>query len=286
MSSLDRRRSDRFADLLDEVNGRPRNHRRNGVDDELERLVQVAGRVSALSALAPAPRAEFRSDLRATLLARIEREGIGATADERVKQVAIRAALAGETKPIRQMPTSRSGRTRAALLAGVTAGALALSGVSAASTEALPGDPLYQVKRSTELAQLALAGSDQSRGHLYLEFAQNRLREARKVAPERLAAVLADMDVVTTSGASLLATAAVHQADAGALAALATFVSQQRARLGDLAGALPNDAAESVRSSLALLDAVQARATSLTNALAKGCAIPTVDDLGPRPVAC
>ena len=54
----------------------------------------------------------------------------------------------------------------------------AVSGMSAASGDAIPGDALYGVKRSTEQAQLALAGSDVSRGQLHLEFARTRLAEA------------------------------------------------------------------------------------------------------------
>jgi hypothetical protein len=284
VSSFDRRRSDRFADYLEESTRRPRSHRRIDVDHELGLLIQTAGRVSTLSATL-APRGEFRDGLRAMLLTKIGNDGIGATADAKAHQAAIRAALAAETKPVREMRATRHGRARAALLAGVAAGALALSGVSAASTEALPGDPFYQVKRSAERAQLALAGSDQSRGQLYLDFARGRLREARKVTPEHVAAVLADMDAATVSGASLLTKFAVQRADADVLVPLMAFVGQQRERLGELARAIPASA-DSVRGSLALLDAVRRRATDLTDALATGCVAATVDRLGPKPVGC
>ena len=72
------------------------------------------------------------------LMAKIERDGIGVTAAQRADEAADRAALAGETQVVRSVPAG-GGRTRAAVLAGFTAGALALSGVSAASTDALPG---------------------------------------------------------------------------------------------------------------------------------------------------
>ncbi len=55
---------------------------------------------------------------------------------------------------------------------------MAVSGISAASENASPGDALYGVKRSTERAQLAMAGSDVTRGQLSLDFAQTRLTEA------------------------------------------------------------------------------------------------------------
>ena len=47
------------------------------------------------------------------------------------------------------------------------------------------GATSYNVKRSTERAQLALAGSDVSRGKLYLEFAGSRLDEAGRTAVSR-----------------------------------------------------------------------------------------------------
>ena len=48
---------------------------------------------------------------------------------------------------------------------------MAVSGMSAASENAMPGDALYGVKRSTERAQLALASSEVNRGQLFLDFA-------------------------------------------------------------------------------------------------------------------
>jgi hypothetical protein len=294
--SSSRRRSDRLAELLDEMSGRPRNHRRNGVDEELDALVRLAGRVSALpTAIEPDP--EFRGGLRAMLMAKIEREGIGATADEKTRPLPTREAVAAKTQPVRLVPisglagssiagTARVSRTRAALIIGVTAGALTLSGVSAASTDASPGEPLYQVKRSAERAQLALAGSDQSRAHLYFEFAHSRLREARKVSPERVTDVLADMDQETVAGVKLLATVAIQRTDPSALTAIASFVDQQRARLGEFAKAAGSDARDAVSDALARLDAVQTRTNGLASALAKGCPIPTSDDLGPVPTPC
>src|SRR5207245_7569974 len=93
-------------------------------------------------------------------------------------------------------------RARGAVLVGLAAGTLALSGMSAASGNAMPGDPLYGVKRSTESARLALAGSDISRGQLYLEFARNRLAEAQAIGPNGagLSGMLDDMDAETRDG--------------------------------------------------------------------------------------
>src|SRR5215831_1945965 len=178
-----RRRSDRFAELLDESTGRRRRHRRSELDTELAPLVATAAEVSATRA-APDPTDDFKAGLRAMLLATAEREGIGATAEEKAVQAASRAAMSANTEVVKQVRTPSSGRARAAVIIGVVAGALLLSGVSAASTSALPGSPLYQVKRTNERAQLALAGSDVSRGKLYLDFAASRLNEAHQVSPD------------------------------------------------------------------------------------------------------
>ena len=279
---FDRRRSERFAELLDEMSGRRRHHRRTELDGDLATLVRLVGRVGTARE-GPDPGAEFRTGLRSVLLATIDREGIGVTAAEKAAEAAKRAALAGKTQKFRQVGVAGTGRARAAVLIGVTAGALALSGVSAASTDSLPGDPLYQVKRSSERAQLALAGSDQSRGQLYLEFAHSRLQEARRVDAAHLEAVLDDMNRETVAGVSLLASAAVQRGDAGALKVLDWFVREQRVSLSELHKTLPVAGVEPVGRSLALLTDVEKRASDLTSALATGCDVSAVDRLGPKP---
>ncbi len=136
-------------------------------------------------------------------MAKIERDGIGVTGRAKAAEPANRAALAGKTQVVRQVSAGH-GRTRAAVLIGVTAGALALSGVSAASTDSLPGDALYQVKRSSERAQLALAGSDLSRGQLHLEFATAACARRSRCQPFEAAGGLADMDGEASEGVRLI----------------------------------------------------------------------------------
>jgi len=282
---FDHRRAERFALLLDEANGRRRTHRRSSLDGELSRLVTLAGRAGQLPT-APEPDPEFRTGLRAMLMAKVARDGIGTQAVERAAHAANRAALAGKTQPIRQVPAG-AGRTRAAVLIGVTAGALALSGVSAASTKALPGEPLYPVKLSSERAQLALAGSDVSRGKLRLEFARVRLSEAEHVSGDLLRRVLADMDDETRQGVLMLTTAAVAQNDTAAVELVQQFVDRQRDLLTDLRRSLGRAGPEATAASNALLRAVEARAKALRAALDRGCQIgPGADELGPKPTSC
>jgi hypothetical protein len=281
---FDRRRAERFAQLLDEANGRRRTHRRSSIDDELHDLVALAARTGE-ARVAPVPDPEFRAGLRAMLMAKIERDGIGTQAVERAAHAANRAALAGKTQPIRQVPAG-AGRARAVLLIGVTAGALALSGVSAASTKALPGDPLYPVKLSSERAQLALAASDLSRGKLRLEFARLRLSEARQVGPDVLPQVLADMDHETREGVKLLTGVAVEHGDTVALDLVEQFVSRQRESLADLRQGLGRAGAAATEASERLLRQVGARAGQLRGTLASNCHIGPLDALGPKPTTC
>jgi hypothetical protein len=281
-SMFDRRRSDRFAELLEEAGGRRRRHRRTDVDPEVSELVGLVGRVQELPV--PAPTEDFRDNLRAMLLATIERDGIGVTATEKEAQNAAREALAGKTKPVRQVQATGGGRARAAVLIGVTAGALVLSGVSLASTDSLPGDPLYQVKRSSEQAQLALAGSDASKGQLHLEYARSRLSEAGQVDADRIATVLADMDTETTSAVVLLFNAAMNHQDTSSVDSVRQFVADQRSALTQLSTTSPA-AAQAVQASLALLDRIQIRIAQVQTALSTGCKSVTMDGLGPSP-AC
>jgi hypothetical protein len=79
-------------------------------------------------------------------------------------------------------------RPRTRLAKGLTAGGLsvgvaasAFGGVAAASSDALPGDSLYGLKRGIEDFKLGLAGDDDERGRAHLDQASTRLNEARRL---------------------------------------------------------------------------------------------------------
>lgn len=59
--------------------------------------------------------------------------------------------------------------------------ASALGGVAAASSDALPGDSLYGLKRGIEDVKLGLADGVDERGRVYLDHASTRLSEARRL---------------------------------------------------------------------------------------------------------
>jgi uncharacterized protein DUF5667 len=286
---LDRRSAERFAELLDETTAGHRHHSRGPGDDQFAELVAIGG---SLSAAKPGVRVdpEFRVGLRAMLIATAERDGLGrtssavepeTTAPAAPGRTGLRAGLFGSG--------GRRIRTRGAIVIGVAAGAMAVSGISAASENASPGSALYGVKRSTERAQLAIAGSDATRGQLSLDFARTRLAEAAAMpggGPE-FARVLDDMDVSTRKGVRLLNTSAVSRRDTKPLTTIDGFVAGQRQTLTPVLGKLTETGRQRAMISLALLEDVHQRADDLRIGL--NCA-PVVsagsDLLGPKLKDC
>ncbi|HZN17171.1 MAG TPA: DUF5667 domain-containing protein [Micromonosporaceae bacterium] len=296
---FERRRAERLAQLLDDAAGGSAPDRQPHRGAELAPLVTVAERLAQLR-LDGEPDADFRAGLRAMLLATAERDGIGCTAT-----AAAGAPRAGRPSPAPTAPATRRPavpatrrpagpgrrprlRAREAVIIGVATGTLALSGMSAASGDALPGDPFYAIKRSTERAQLALTSSDVSRGQLYLEFAKTRATEAQAVRadPALLASVLADTDTQTSQGVRLLTTAAVQRRGPDALDLVDGFVAVQGARLAELRAATGGPANARVAQSQVLLDRVTERSARLRTALGCGAGSEGSDALGPRPGTC
>jgi hypothetical protein len=278
---LDRRGAERFAELLDETTGGRRHHARSQADEQLAELVTIGQSLSAARrSIRVEP--EFRTGLRAMLVATAERDGIGRPAEADPETTA-------ETAPrsIRSLFTRGSARrirARGAIVIGVAAGAMAISGISAASESARPGDALYGVKRSTERAQLAMAGSDLTRGQLSLEFARNRIAEAGQLPGDDgdFGTVLNDMDNDTRQGVRLLTGAAVTRKDKAPLGTVDAFVNAQRARMVPVLDGLSPANQERAATSMSLLDKVADRSDLLQVGLSCGEADPTTtDSLGP-----
>ena len=123
-SLFHRRRAERLAQLLDEATGRPRHHARAVHDEELAGYVRLGTGLVRTAGVVAGPSDEFRTSLRAMLVATAERDGIGATSGE-APETGKRAV------PIR--PVVGGKRARGAVLVGLAAGTLALSGMSAAT---------------------------------------------------------------------------------------------------------------------------------------------------------
>jgi hypothetical protein len=280
---LDRRSAERFAELLDETTGSRRHHSRGSADERLAELVAIGSSLSA-----PKPGAgvdpEFRTGLRAMLVATAERDGIGRTAATAEAQ----PETATTTSRLKAGLLGRGGRrfrARGAIVIGVAAGAVAVSGISAASENASPGDALYGVKRSTERAQLAMAGSDVNRGQLSLDFARTRLAEAAAMrgGDAGFTGVLDDMDADTRKGVKLLTTSSVARRDAKPLVTVDDFVAEQRQKLMPVLDQVGPDNRERAMGSLSLLDSVHERTDDLRSGLECTPVTPAgSDSLGPK----
>lgn len=272
---LRRRRAARFALLTDETDGG--RSARWSSDPRLRKLVALANRLRATgSELEIDP--TFRVKLRAKLITAAIQDGVGTTA---------RPGL-----PIcphqhrRALVRTKGRRLRLAVLAGIAAGSLGFVGIAQASEEALPGQWLYEVKRSTEQLQLAQAGSDFHRGQFHLDWAQRRLAEAA-VSRTGQRKLLADMEHDTLRGVYLLTTAVVERQRPAALDAIDSFTTEQRNHLRrfirDTTGIEQMQAA----SALQLLDRIDQRVAYLRQHLV--CAdllLVGVDELGPELAGC
>jgi hypothetical protein len=286
-SVFSRQRAERFAQLLDEAGGARRHHVRSKTDHDLTDLVDVSHRLGRID-FGVQVDPEFKDGLRAMLMATIEREGIGATAVDAEPTVPVGGTRRRSAGSISWLPV-RSRRARGAVVIGLAVGTLAISGISAASGDAMPGDTLYGMKRTGEKAQLAMAGSPVSRGQLYLDFAKTRVNEASAATGDvpGLAGLLDEMDNETREGVKLLHTSAVDRRDAAALDAVDAFSGQQRQTLTGMLESTSGNARNRTIGSLQLLDAIKRRTEGLRGTLRCGDFTGMgVDELGPRPGRC
>ncbi|EHN76583.1 DUF5667 domain-containing protein [Streptomyces coelicoflavus] len=238
------------------------------------------GRLTALArGLATLPRPELDPEVkvvqRAQLVAAFEamlQEGTagGGAADTSVPEQ--RRARGTH----RAAPLSRF-RPRSRLAKGLTAGGLSVSvaagafgGVAAASSDALPGDSLYGLKRGIEDFRLGLADGNDERGRAYLDLASTRLSEARRLMErgrsgpldhESLGEVrraLSGMRHDASEGHRLLSAAYAHDPDSLApMQALSAFSQSHRETWGALRERLPvqlGDVSEQVSSVFAAID--------------------------------
>ncbi|MET9535403.1 MULTISPECIES: DUF5667 domain-containing protein [unclassified Streptomyces] len=159
---------------------------------------------------------------------------------------------AHRASPLRKLrPRSRWSKGLAAggLTVGVAAGAF--SGVAAASSDALPGDSLYGLKRGMEDLKLGMANDDAARGEIYLDQASTRLQEARRLMErdragrldhEQLGEVrraLNGMNHDAGEGHRLLHEAYARNGTLGPIQTLSSFSRSHREAWSRLRGRLP-----------------------------------------------
>ncbi|MCX5013262.1 MULTISPECIES: DUF5667 domain-containing protein [unclassified Streptomyces] len=221
--------------------------------DRLLALASVLGERMPRPVLDPEVKVVQRAQLVAAMETMVmeERAGGGAASDPQVPEQRTGRGAHRATSLRKLRPRSRWSKGIAAggLTVGVAAGAF--SGVAAASSDALPGDHLYPVKRGMEDLKLGMADDDSDRGELYLDQASNRLSEARRLM-ERDRAGLLDHESLgeirralagvkhdAEEGHRLLQAAYERDGSLGPIQALSSFSRSHRDAWGKLRERLP-----------------------------------------------
>ncbi|MFD5544279.1 DUF5667 domain-containing protein [Streptomyces sp. NPDC127079] len=282
------RRANAFAQALEEQPDRdPAAERSEGPVGDAPATPDRAepterGELLALATgLAALPKPELDPEVkvvqRARLVAAMEAmlaEGtLGGAADSAVpgqrsgsSKGAHRASPLGRLRPRSRLT---KGLAAGGLSVGVAAGAF--GGVAAASSDALPGDSLYGLKRGIEDFKLNyLSDGDGQRGQTYLDQASTRLMEARRLMERdrgghldhesigEIRRTLSGMQHDVTEGHRLLHEAYERDPDSlGPIQALSAFAQSHRQAWGALRERLPvqlGDVSQQVTSVFAAID--------------------------------
>lgn len=292
VNPMERRRIEQFNKILDQSETHDHLHSQPSSSSE-EELFDMVGATEQLDHLGDhmtrsiSPDQDFQAKLRQRLMAVAAVQGIGATAKHHASAPVADPVTAPVTDTEPGPRRFRGGR-RLAILAALLTGTVALSGVSTASGDAMPGDALYGVKRSTESAQLALAGSDLSKAQLHLEFARTRVHEAVAVSSDddAVIATLEDMNSEILAGASLLGEVAAEDTDAAALDHFDHFANGHRHDMVSLISDLDGEPREVATESLTLLEDASMRSVQLRSAISCTDHNGPSDQFGPLPGAC
>ncbi|MFF8379606.1 DUF5667 domain-containing protein [Streptomyces sp. NPDC015661] len=202
---------------------------------------------------------------------------------------------AHRASPLRRLrPRSRWSKGLAAggLTVGVAAGAF--GGVAAASSDALPGDSLYGLKRGMEDIKLDLADDDADRGGIYLDHASTRLSEARRLMErgrageldhESLAEirrVLGGMKHDAAEGHRLLRAAYERDGEIGPMARLNSFAQAHRDTWNGLRDRLPVQLADVGSEVTEVFDAIDEDVEPLQSVLPRTPEKGAIGSEGPR----
>jgi hypothetical protein len=246
------------------------------------------------SAAATAPTRDARDRMRATVLARLvgtEPEPTVAPSPVPRQKPAVPSRKPA-TRPERGV-TGPRGRVAIAMAAAFCL-LLVLSGMTLLlSRDALPGDPLYGVRRTVQSATLGLTSGDEAKGLKRLEFAGDTVGDLQTLTARHpdlrdspigdYLTAFADFDSDARAGTADLTGYATSHND-GVLSTLHDWAQQQANRIQQAQRTLPGPAELESNQSLALLDRIVRRADAI--AARNACYTITsgsTDDLGVLP---
>ncbi|MGW1802315.1 DUF5667 domain-containing protein [Streptomyces sp. NPDC001984] len=258
------RRANAFAQALEEQSDRdtaaqqPEESPPAGAErTERGELLALTESLGALPrpGLDPEVKVVQRAQLVAAMEAMLLEGTLGGAANASVpEQRSHRAKGAHRASPLGKLrPRSRLTKGLAAGGLSVGVAASAFGGVAAASSDALPGDSLYGLKRGIEDFKLNyLSDGDDERGQTYLDQASTRLSEARRLLERgrgggldhesigEIRRTLSGMQHDVAEGHRLLHEAYEHDPGSlGPIQALSTFSQSHREVWGQLRDKLP-----------------------------------------------
>lgn len=258
--------SDRFAAVLDDASS-------SAHQDEFADELALVGMLQSLGD-EPALEPSRRERMRAALLA--EAEATPLALAEKSATVASTAVAARRIGSV-----SRRTRRKASLLAAATAaGVVAFGAIGIELAQnALPGDLLYDVKRTTEAISLDLTFSEDGKALKQLEMASTRVDELAALTERDAAdggasvddvaayrAVIADLNS-TAAAASRSVTTYGPRTDGSDLRTLRDWAHDRVAELRAIQPAVPGAVLPEFKSSVDLMGQIEQRAVALLERL-------------------
>ncbi|ARP70795.1 hypothetical protein LK07_14550 [Streptomyces pluripotens] len=287
------RRANAFALALEEQSDRDTAAEQSaapaGSPPTTEEQTEQGGLLALAAGLDSLPKPQLDPEVkivqRAQLVAAMEamlQEGTGAADASVPEQRSHRAKAAHRASPLGKLrPRSRLTKGLAAGGLSVSVAAGAFGGVAAASSNALPGDSLYGLKRGIEDFRLNyLADGDDQRGQTYLDQASTRLSEARRLMERgrsghldhesigEIRRTLSGMQRDVTEGHRLLH--AAYEADPeslGPIQALSTFSQSHREAWSTLSDRLPVQLGDVKQQVSSVFDAIDEEVAPLQSQL-------------------
>jgi hypothetical protein len=261
------RQRERFARAADALAGQ--GAKRDRVEPHDPRL---AGEFAVLlrlrrSADATAPEPDARARMRAKVIAELPEILTEQAATVRTTTLSTAGKAAAKHRV-----TGTRGRLAIAVGA-VFCLVIALCGMTMLlSNSALPGDPLYGIRRTVESAAMGLTFGDESKGLKHLGYAADRISDIESLAaryPDTADSpagdyltALADFDSDAAAGSSDL-TGYASTNGPGGLNQLHDWAGRQTARITAVNAKLPPEARTAAATSLTLLNRIEGRATAL-----------------------